>query len=63
METQNKLTVTRGGGRGEGHKEGEVSSRNIYRKDSWSKTMVGRIECGRWEVSKTGENNGEMGQL
>ena len=27
-------------------------------KDPWTKTMGGRIVCGRWKVGRAGESNG-----
>ena len=46
-----------------GKRRGRVKSRNMYKgpmgKDIGSR---GRIECGRWGVSRVGESNGgEMG--
>ena len=30
----------------------------MYIKDTWTKTMGERIECGRWGVGREGESNG-----
>ena len=61
IEIKNKLTVSRGeeGGRGrKGGKEEKGQSQGTCVKDPWRKTTGERIECGRWEVGRAGENNG-----
>ena len=48
MEIKNKLAMTRGEGGEDNRKEGEVSSRNMYKGPTDKDNRVGgKIECGR----------------
>ena len=46
-EKKNKLTVTRGEGRGCNRGKKQKDHKGTCIKDPWTKTIRGRIECGR----------------